>query len=178
MSESVDNAVENAAEESVNEVEGRDATEPSKDEQLGDAGKKALEAEREARKKADREISELRSRLETFEDAQRTDEEKRSRELEKLREKAASEEKRAAELERRLIASRVAREVGLPSEMEERLRGTSEDEIKADAEKLREVIGGKRQGWPHVMEAGGSHESPASTSALFGAAFSRAFDNA
>lgn len=148
------------------------------DEILGEPGKKALVAERAARKKADKENAELRARIEKFEDAQRTDEERRALEVQRLRTKAETAEQRSQQLEHKLLAARVAREVGLPAEMEDRLRGDSEDELRADAEALKELFGGRTRGFPRVPEAGAAHEPQKSTSDLFASAFKQAFDNA
>lgn len=161
----------------MNEAEGRDTHVSDDDEKLREAGKRALEAEREARKKADKENAELRARIEEFEDSKRTVEEKRERELERLRRSAESEKQRADALERQILVTAIAREAGLPDEMAGRLQGDSAEDLRADAAELKSLIGGRTRGLPRVPEAGAAHEAPVSTSELFASAFSRALDN-
>lgn len=52
------------------------ADKPGDDEQLGDAGKKALAEERQARKKAERELRDAATKLQQFEDANKTEAQK------------------------------------------------------------------------------------------------------
>lgn len=74
-------------EAATEDVQG--ATTPQDTETLGDPGKKALQAEREARKTAERELRDLRARIEAMEDAQNRTAEER----------AALEQQRAIERE-------------------------------------------------------------------------------
>ena len=110
MSENVEN----------NAVEEQAGNKP--DEALGDGGIKALQAEREARKQAvkeksdlEKQIAEANKRLEAFEDAQRTEEERRTNELEKAREVAKAAEERAAQAERKALLATIATEEGIPA---------------------------------------------------------------
>lgn len=60
--------------------------------------------------------------------------------------KAASLEdvaKRATDLEAQLVRERVARRLSLPDELVDRLRGATEDEVMADAEKLVALVAPK-----------------------------------
>lgn len=67
---------------------------------LGEAGKKALAAEREARKAAEKERSALAAKLKTFEDAQKT-------EAEKLADRASTAEKHAQAATARAVKAEV-----------------------------------------------------------------------
>lgn len=67
---------------------------------LGDPGKKALDAERAARKAAERERADLAAKLKAYEDAQKT-------EAERLAERAAQAEKTAAESTARAVKAEV-----------------------------------------------------------------------
>ena len=72
-------------------------------------------------------------------------------EAKNLRERAKAAEQKAAgvdekdqritSLQAELLRERVGRRLGLPDELVDRLRGTSEDEILADAEKLVAIVG-------------------------------------
>lgn len=106
---------------------------PAKKPELGDGGKKAIDAEREARRQAEKQLREARAALKEYEDRDKT-------ELELLRERAESAEKNAAEAERAVAAAeqhalriKVSAEKGVPAE---RLAGTTEDELRASADEL------------------------------------------
>ena len=154
------------------------------DEVLGDAGKKALQAEREARKQALKEKSDLekafaeaQKRIDAFEDAQRTDEERRLRELEKAQEVAKAAEDRAAKAERRALLATIATEEGIPASHIHRIVGDTEDELRADAKALAESLnlGGPRKPAP-VPEAGSTSGPKVSTADQFSAAIQAAFN--
>lgn len=102
---------------------------PEADPQLGDAGKKALDAMKAERAAAKREAAELAKRLKAYEDRDKTDSEKAAEAL-----KAA--EGRATAAEREVLRMRVAAELAVPAELHEFLTGDSEDELRAKAEKL------------------------------------------
>lgn len=100
---------------------------------LGEGGKKAIEAEREARRQAERQLREARAALKEYEDRDKS-------ELELLRERAESAEKAAAAAElavqaaeQHALRTRVAATKGVPAE---RLTGTTEDELLASADEL------------------------------------------
>lgn len=76
-----------------------------------------------------RQLRETEAELEKFRDAQKT-------EAEKLAERAQKAEADRANLLRRAVAA----ELGLPSDLAERLRGDDEDELKADAEALKALL--------------------------------------
>lgn len=108
-------------------------TEPSEpegddEEQLGDAGKKALERERKARRDAEKRAKELepyKKRVEEAEEADKTERQKLQDRIEQL-EPSAHE---AAKL-------RVALRKGLTETQAKRLVGESEEDLEADADDL------------------------------------------
>lgn len=170
---------ENTANEQVNEntdsadeakagARGEARGEEKRDEALGEAGKKALDSERAARKEAEKRLNEAIARLEKFEDAQRTDEERRERELEKLRETVEQERKRREAVERDLLVNSVADEVGLPKDLAGRLRGADRDELLADAKELKALLApeGPRKPAP-VPEAGAGKKAKRTTAEMF-----------
>lgn len=86
---------------------------------LGDAGKRALDAIRKERDDARTKLKELESRDLT--------------ELEKAQQAAASSAQRLALLESQNLRQRVALAQGLPATLVDRLQGSTEDEMAADA---------------------------------------------
>lgn len=101
---------------------------PPKDE-LGDAGKRAIAAEREARKKAEQAVSELNAELQQLKDKDKSD-------SEKLADRLAAAERRAAEAESTAARMEVAAAKGLSAAQARRLVGTTREELEADADEL------------------------------------------
>lgn len=112
-------------------------TDPPQDQPLGPAGQKALAAEREARKTLERQLAELsplKQLAEAISGGQKPADGKS--EVDLLNEKFASYEKDlAAEREARWRAE-VAQAKGLTAQQAARLRGTSREELEADADEL------------------------------------------
>lgn len=97
---------------------------------LGDAGKRALTAEREARRTAEAEAAALRKQIE---DATKTAEQKAADDLRAAQAEAATNAAKALRYE-------VAAEAGLPLALAARLTGSTRDELAADAETLKTLI--------------------------------------
>lgn len=100
---------------------------------LGDAGKKALEAERKRAAQAEREAKALKTRLDELEAANLS-------ELEKAQKAANDATARLAEFEQTTLRQKVALVKGVPADLVDRLRGTTEDEIAADADALMALV--------------------------------------
>lgn len=96
---------------------------------LGDAGKKALDAERAARKNAEKALAEMQEQLKVLQDRDKGD-------TERMADKAAAAEKRAAEAEARSARLEVALDKGLTATQAKRLVGSTRDELEADADDL------------------------------------------
>lgn len=96
---------------------------------LGDGGKKAIEAERRARKAADKRAADLEARVKEFEDASKSEAEKAAARAEAAEERAKAAESKALRLE-------IADELQVPKEFREFLTGTDDDTIRAQAEKV------------------------------------------
>ena len=97
--------------------------------ELGDAGKKALDAERREKRAAEKRAAELEAKLKEFEDRDKS-------ELERAVERAEAAEKRAAEFETRSLRLEVAAEQGLTPAQAKRLVGETREELEADAKEL------------------------------------------
>jgi hypothetical protein len=93
---------------------------------LGDAGKRAIHAERAARQKAEQDLAALRKQVD---DANKTAEERAADQLREAQESAAESAAKALRYE-------VAAEVGVPLAMASRLVGKTREEIHADAEEF------------------------------------------
>lgn len=107
---------------------------------LGDAGKKALDAERKRANEAEKLAKEQAARIAEFEDAQRTEEEKRQHELETLRAQIEDERRQREAVERDLLVKSVAAENGIPEALIDRLRGDDRESLEADAAELKKII--------------------------------------
>lgn len=101
--------------------------------QLGEAGKKALDAERRNAKAAAKERDALAARLQEFEDRDKS-------EIQRASERAEAAEKRAADLEVRALRLEVASEQGLTTAQARRLVGETREELEADARDLLETF--------------------------------------
>lgn len=112
---------------------------------LGEAGQKALSAERKARSAAERaakaherQIADLSRQLQEFQDRDKT-------EAQKLTEAKTAAEQRAASAEQQLLRFKVAAEKNLPANLAARLQGSTEEEMAADADSLLELLGTRQQ---------------------------------
>jgi cell division septum initiation protein DivIVA len=114
--------------------------------ELGDAGKKALEAERRDKRAAEKRAADLEARLKEFEDRDKT-------ESTRAIERAEAAEKAAAAAEARALRLEVASEKGLTPAQAKRLVGETREELEADASELLETFK------PAASTDDGSHES-------------------
>ncbi len=96
---------------------------------LGDAGKRAIQAERDARKKAEQSAADLAAELQAIKDKDKSD-------SEKLAERLAAAERRAADAETQAARMEVAAEKGLTAAQARRLVGSTREELEADADDL------------------------------------------
>ncbi|KUN99494.1 hypothetical protein [Streptomyces resistomycificus] len=126
------------------------------EEGLGDGGKKALEAERREKRAAQKELTELQKRLQAFEDRDKS-------EAQKLAEAKAAAEKDAADARQELMRYRIAADKKLPASLAVRLRGSTEEEMAADADALLEVLGAQQQANSPSYDGGVRKPAPAPT---------------
>lgn len=104
------------------------------DEPLGEGGKKALEAERQAAKAAKAKAAELEAKLKEYEDRDKSEEQKQAERLEQLQHDAEASRWKATQYE-------VAASKGIPLKLATRLRGETPEEMAKDAEELSALIG-------------------------------------
>jgi hypothetical protein len=103
---------------------------------LGDAGKKALDAERKARRDAERRATDLEGRLKAIEDKDKS-------ETERLTEENARLHKELGAATASSVRMRVALDKGLSPTQAKRLVGDTEEELTADADEILESWGAK-----------------------------------
>ncbi|MFE5332556.1 hypothetical protein ACFRCG_39880 [Embleya sp. NPDC056575] len=121
---------------------------------LGDAGKRALTEEREARREAERTATERQKQLDaaTAELQQFRDRDKT--EAERLAERAATAEATAATAQSRLMKYEVAAEKRLPPTLAARLQGSTREELAADADALLADLGKQQQAMAPSFDGG------------------------
>jgi len=115
-------------------------TAPSDSDALGDAGKAALQAERKRANDAVRALNAATARLKEIEDAGKSELEKaqaRAAALEAAQQQAAQE---IAARDLALTRFKVGTAEGLPPNLIERLQGTDEESLKADAQSLKALL--------------------------------------
>lgn len=106
---------------------------------LGDAGKRAIAAEREARRKAEADLKTARDELAQV----KADQDSSKSEIQKVLDKVDALTKRAEEAERKALVAEVAQAKGLTASQAKRLQGSTREELEADAEELLEAFGSK-----------------------------------
>lgn len=127
---------------------------------LGDAGQKAIKAERDARKAAERTAAELAAQLKSFEDANLS-------ELERTKKAAEESAAELAQLRVENIRTRVALEKGVPSDLIEFLTGSTEDEVAAKADTLMARIGSSGTPKPDPSQGAKGNTQKKSTGDMF-----------
>jgi len=100
------------------------------DGELGEAGLKALKAERKAREAAEKEKAALEAKVREFEDSKKT-------EAEKAAERIATLEREAA----KALRYEAAEKAELPLSLAARINGSTLEEMVADAEQLKQLMG-------------------------------------
>ena len=110
-------------------VEGTEPTPETATPDLGDGGKKALDAERRARRQAEKAATDAAARIKEYEDRDKTESQKLTEQLAALKAEAATARAEALRL-------RVAAELGLPGDLHEFLTGDDEESVRAKAQKL------------------------------------------
>lgn len=161
--------------EQVENLEPEGARDGAED--LGDAGKKALESERAARRETEKQLKTLQSQLEELQDAGKSDAEKLKRKLEREQSEREALQAELAARDRALLVREVADEVGLPTRLAARVQGEDRDAMLADARELMGLVApeGPRKPAP-VPEAGAVHGSTRSNADVFSEVMDRAFN--
>lgn len=127
-----------AENETDEEREAREAAEKkeadAKSEELGEAGKRALDAERKARRAAESRLKDIETKLKEAEDAEKS-------ELDRLKGQVDDLKKRAEDAESKADRFEVAAAKGLTLAQARRLVGSTKEELEEDADALRTDLG-------------------------------------
>ena len=136
-----------AAEKRQDDTDDRSDGDDRDGDRLGDAGKRALDAERRRARAAEREAreaaaraAELETKIAEYKRAEMDDQERLAAERDDWRKKY---EEQAAELAARdldILRRDVAAEKGLPAGMARRLSGTTREELEEDADDLATLV--------------------------------------
>lgn len=110
---------------------GGDAGDPNA---LGDAGKRALAAERKRATEAERRAADLEAELQKAKDKDKPD-------IERLTGERDAAAKRASDAETALLKLSIGLDKGLTPAQARRLTGTTRDELEADADELASAFG-------------------------------------
>lgn len=113
---------------------------PKPDDGLGDAGKKALDEERKARRDAEAQLKAAEARLKAIEDQGKTESEKRAGEMKALNDSVDALTKRLAESDAKSLRLEVATAKGLNAAQAKRLAGSTREELEADADEILEAF--------------------------------------
>lgn len=119
--------------------------------ELGDAGKRAIAAEREARSKAEKLATEYKTKLDKIEQDGLS-------ELEKANRRAADAEEKLTATEKRIARLTVIADKQIPAEYHDLIHGNTEDELLASAEKVAALVGKAPRG--PVIPGQGQQPSP------------------
>jgi len=157
MSEAAQETTEAATEDAATEDQ------PSTPE-LGDAGKKAIQAEREARKAAEKSASELAAKLKAFEDANLSEIERAN----KAAEESAAE---LAALRQENMRNSVALAKGVPAELIDFLTGSTEEEVSAKADLLLSKLNTPTTPKPDLSQGAKGGDKKGTTGDQFAAFF-------
>lgn len=105
-------------------------------EELGEGGQKALKAERDARKAAEKLAADREARIRELEDATKSDEDKRNERFTALEKSDREKDAAIAERDAKLLRYEVAAAKGLDLKAALRLQGATKEEIEADADEF------------------------------------------
>lgn len=103
-------------------------------EELGDGGKRALDAERKARRTAEKRAQDAEAKVKEAQDAEKT-------EVERLQSQTADLTKRAEASEAKATRFEVAAAKGLSLAQARRLVGSTKEELETDADEMRAELG-------------------------------------
>lgn len=119
--------------ETIIETTPAEATPEAATADLGDGGKKALDAERRRASAAEKQSKALQAQIDEINAAKLSD-------VEKAQKAAADATSRLALYETTVLRQKVALEKGVPAALVGRLVGITEDEIAADADALLALV--------------------------------------
>lgn len=138
------------------------AAEVTETQELGDGGKKALQAERDARKAAEKANAELAAKLKEFEDSKLSD-------LERAQAQAAESAAELARLRTENVRATVALAKGVPADLVEFLTGDTEEDVAAKADLLMSRLNAPTSPKPDPSQGAKGSATPLNGDPLLGA---------
>lgn len=108
--------------------------------ELGEAGKRALQAERDAAAAARQELATVKAELKTLQDAALTEEQRREQRTKELEEGATTHAQELASKDVVIEKYRVAAAKGLDLNLAERLTGSTREDLEKDADNLKALL--------------------------------------
>lgn len=110
-----------------------DDTEPTTGTDPDSGAKKALDAERKARREAEKQLREMSARLKEIEDKDKSETDRLREQVEQLKSEAQQNAAKA-------LRAEIAAEKGLTAAQAKRLVGSSREELEADADEILEAF--------------------------------------
>lgn len=107
---------------------------------LGDAGKRAIQAERDARSAAEKRVRELETQIEQATASHTAAIESLRSEIESANSAVTEKQKETEAVQADLLRYKVGLRKGLPEQVIDRLRGSDETELEADADSFAQVL--------------------------------------
>lgn len=129
-------------------------------EQLGENGLKALQAEREARKALEKQLSDAQAAIKQHEDANLS-------ELEKAKKEATDVQAELESLRRESLVNKVALTKSLPVELTQFLTGSDEAALNEQADLLLSRLGKPQTPKPDPSQGGQSNKTEKSNAQVF-----------
>lgn len=120
--------------------ENRDKRDRGDEAALGDAGKRALDAMKRERNAARKELGELRTKLKSHEDTNKTDLQRLQEARDEAANKASKAEERARALQIAMDRAPAHATLKQVQAVAKRVRGESEDDLETDADELFELL--------------------------------------
>lgn len=131
---------------------------PPKDDGLGDAGKKALQEERAARKAAEKALAERDAKLKEFEDRDKTEAEKLAAKTEAAEKRATEATGRAVKAEVKALADGFADREDAVLNLGDLSRYVKDGDVDTDA--ITEALGKVLERKPHLAKAAARNPAP------------------
>lgn len=145
--------------------------------ELGDAGKRAIQAERARAEAAEKALKDAESRLKALEDQGLSELEKARAEIDTLKAENSRLADENVKQSTEITRLNVGIDEGLPKNLIARLQGTDEDTLKSDAASLKELIPANTSPFPKADPSQGAKGSAGeqSTAQQFADAIENAF---
>lgn len=112
--------------------------------QLGDAGKRALEAERQARRDAEAQAKELAAKVQQFEDANKSETQRLAEQAQTAATEAAAANRQLQQMQAALAAAPPGMDAATVANLAGRIQGATPEEMQADAAALFQLAAGSQ----------------------------------